>query len=179
MSVESTGKYECDLKLTLAEIAPDPDPDGTAEVIEVEIDAPTELAAADVTALLVRVLDAMLVEAELASGVELMEAEEVTETCAAEELEAGVETVAELEPGVEMGTELGVETAEVEAEPVVEMETETEAEVETPGTADEVVVVESSWIVHVLTSWTAGWPLLPVTGVSTMVHVSVAGPSAL
>jgi hypothetical protein len=78
---------------------------------------------------------------------------------------------------------VGVDT-EVEEATAVESETpaievvETEAEVDVPETA-EVSVAEFTCIVQVLTSCTTGCPLLSVTGVSTMVHVSVTGPWSL
>jgi len=68
----------------------------------------------------------------------------------------------------------------MEVEPVAP-KTDVEArEAETSG--EEVSGMEPPAVivaVHVLTSWNIGLPLLSVTGVNTIVHVSVTGPLSL
>jgi len=73
----------------------------------------------------------------------------------------------------------------MEAE-LVAPETDVEAR-ETEASGGEVSGMEVSGMeppavvaaVHVLTSWTTGFPLLSITGVNTIVHVSVTGPLSL
>ena len=62
-----------------------------------------------------------------------------------------------------------------------ELETKAEAEAEAEASGGEVLGMEPSAViaVHVLTSWTMELPLLSITGVNTMVHVSVTGPLSL
>ena len=68
-----------------------------------------------------------------------------------------------------------------EAESETKAEAEEEAEEEAEASGGEVLGMEPSAViaVHVLTSWTMELPLLSVTGVNTMVHVSVTGPLPL
>lgn len=79
--------------------------------------------------------------------------------------------------------EMDAEVREAESETMAEAEEEEEAEAEAEAEASggEVLGMEPSAViaVHVLTSWTMELPLLSVTGVNTMVHVSVTGPLSL
>lgn len=73
---------------------------------------------------------------------------------------------------------MDAEVREAESETMAEAEEEEEAEAEAEASGGEVLGMEPSAViaVHVLTSWTMELPLLSVTGVNTMVHVSVTGP---
>jgi len=89
------------------------------------------------------------------------------------------ELIGEIEDGAIEVAE-GVEAMEVEP---VALETDVEAEtsrgevsgMEVSGAEPPAVIVA----VHVLTSWTIGLPLLSITGVNTIVHVSMTGPLSL
>lgn len=123
------------MRLTLGEIAPDPDADGAADVIDTNPDVPEELGREEPDALeMLReadVADTESSEVEAPMVDELPNAEEVVEPCT--ELVVGAEDVA-------------VICAEVppDAEEVSEVVVAVAAEVEVPAVAEVVLVAESN-----------------------------------
>lgn len=154
-----------------AETVIDPDEEGTAELtdpnpVEAELRVLAEVVDTETTRVVLEEPRAVLIEEE-ALATEVIEAVGFLEM--EEDVELKVREDVELETGIdeEVAVKEGVIVAPDEAlDPVADG-------------IDEVPVAELSWTVQVRTSWTAGCPFWSVTGVRTMVHVSVTGPLAV